>query len=95
MNAAHNDHVQVRAETGLIGFAAVVWFIVEVYRTGLCNAQGSNHNSKQGPKKCPPGQRGKRTRPKTRANSFSFGACLPTVSMVKWGDRLNRAEIEI
>ena len=40
MNAAHKDYVQVRAETGLIGFAAVVWFIVEVYRTGLCDAQG-------------------------------------------------------
>ncbi|MGE5204592.1 MAG: O-antigen ligase family protein [Chlamydiota bacterium] len=40
VNAAHDDYVQVLAETGLIGFAAVVWFIVEVYRAGLRNLDG-------------------------------------------------------
>src|SRR5690348_15808933 len=40
VNAAHNDYVQVLVETGLIGFAAVVWFIVDVYRAGLRNVDG-------------------------------------------------------
>ncbi len=40
VNAAHNDYVQVLVETGLAGFAAVVWFIVEVYRAGLRNVEG-------------------------------------------------------
>ena len=44
VNAAHNDYVQVLAETGVIGFAAVVWFIGEVYRAGLGNAEGWNRD---------------------------------------------------
>ncbi len=44
VNAAHNDYVQVLVETGLIGFAAVVWFIVEVYRAGLRNVAGWNRD---------------------------------------------------
>jgi O-antigen ligase len=44
VNAAHNDYLQVLVETGLIGFAAVVWFILEVYRTGLRNADGWNRS---------------------------------------------------
>jgi O-antigen ligase len=40
VNAAHNDYVQVLVETGLIGFAAVAWFIGEVYRAGLHNLEG-------------------------------------------------------
>ena len=44
VNAAHNDYLQVLVETGLIGFAAVVWLIVAVYRTGLHNADGWNHS---------------------------------------------------
>jgi O-antigen ligase len=44
VNAAHNDYVQVLAETVLIGFAAVVRFIVEVCRARLRNAQGWSRN---------------------------------------------------
>ncbi len=40
VNAAHNDYVQILVETGLIGFAAVVWFIVEVYRAGWRSLEG-------------------------------------------------------
>ena len=40
VNAAHNDYVQVLVETGSIGFAAVMWFIVAVYRAGLRNIAG-------------------------------------------------------
>ena len=44
VNAAHNDYVQALVETGMVGFAAIVWFIMEVYRTGLTNVQGWNRN---------------------------------------------------
>jgi len=44
VNAAHNDYLQVLVETGLIGFAAVVWFIVAMYRAGLRNADGWNRH---------------------------------------------------
>lgn len=42
VNAAHNDYVQVLVETGVIGFSAVAWFLVEVYRAGLRNTEGWN-----------------------------------------------------
>ena len=32
---AHNDYVEVLAETGVLGFAAVLWFLVQLYRTGF------------------------------------------------------------
>jgi O-antigen ligase len=40
VNAAHNDYVQALVETGGLGFAAVAWFIIEVFRAGLGNVQG-------------------------------------------------------
>jgi len=35
VNHAHNDYLEALTETGLVGFAAVVWFIVLLYRTSL------------------------------------------------------------
>ena len=35
VNHAHNDYLEALMETGLIGFAAVVWFVVLLYRTSL------------------------------------------------------------
>jgi O-antigen ligase len=35
VNEAHNDYLQVLVETGLLGFAVVVWFVVVLYRRAL------------------------------------------------------------
>ena len=37
VNQAHNDYVQALVETGILGFACVVWFIVNLYRSGIRN----------------------------------------------------------
>ena len=37
VNQAHNDYLQVLIETGILGFACVVWFIVNLYRSGIRN----------------------------------------------------------
>jgi putative inorganic carbon (HCO3(-)) transporter len=35
VNAAHNDFLQVLAETGIAGFGIMVWFLVRVLRQAL------------------------------------------------------------
>jgi O-antigen ligase len=35
VNEAHNDYVQLLTETGLLGFALMLWFLVRLYRKGL------------------------------------------------------------
>lgn len=44
VNAAHNDYVQALVETGLVGFAAIVWFVIALYRGGLRNLDSWNRN---------------------------------------------------
>jgi O-antigen ligase len=35
VNEAHNDYLQLLIETGLLGFATMVWFVVTVYRRAI------------------------------------------------------------
>jgi O-antigen ligase len=35
VNEAHNDYAQLLVETGLIGFALMLWFVFCMYRSGL------------------------------------------------------------
>ena len=35
VNEAHNDYAQLLVETGLLGFALMLWFVVSLYRYGL------------------------------------------------------------
>jgi O-antigen ligase len=37
VNAAHDDYVQFLVETGAVGFAAILWFLVSVFRAGIRN----------------------------------------------------------
>src|SRR5205807_1441514 len=37
VNQAHNDYVQALVETGILGFACVLWFVVNLYRSGIRN----------------------------------------------------------
>jgi O-antigen ligase len=42
MNEAHNDYLQVLIETGVLGFACVIWFIVALYWTGFRNLRATS-----------------------------------------------------
>lgn len=42
MNQAHNDYLQVLIETGVLGFACVIWFIVALYWTGFRNLRATS-----------------------------------------------------
>jgi O-antigen ligase len=35
VNEAHNDYAQLLVETGLLGFALMLWFVIALYRRGL------------------------------------------------------------
>lgn len=39
VNEAHNDYLQMLVETGLAGFAALLWFLIALYRSGVRLAQ--------------------------------------------------------
>jgi O-antigen ligase len=39
INAAHNDYLQVLAETGVVGFAIVIWFLAATVRAALRKIQ--------------------------------------------------------
>jgi len=39
VNHAHNDYVELVAETGLVGAAAMGWFLLALYRSGLAGAR--------------------------------------------------------
>jgi len=36
VNEAHNDYLQLLVETGLLGFATMVWFLIVLYRNAWC-----------------------------------------------------------
>jgi O-antigen ligase len=44
VNAAHNDYLQALVETGILGFAAVLWFVIVIYRGSLRNLASWSHS---------------------------------------------------
>jgi O-antigen ligase len=45
VNQAHNDYLQAFVETGIVGFACVLWFIVNLYRSGIRNLRAHSRIS--------------------------------------------------
>jgi O-antigen ligase len=44
INEAHNDYVQLLVETGVLGFALMIWFLIQLYRRGFSQLQNwQNH----------------------------------------------------
>ena len=37
VNEAHNDYAQLLVETGLLGFALMLWFLICLYRLRIAN----------------------------------------------------------
>ena len=35
VNQAHNDHVQLLVETGIVGYGMMLWFVAQLYRSGF------------------------------------------------------------
>lgn len=47
INAAHNDYLQILVETGLAGFAALLWFVITLLRRGVSRVQGHSFRTAQ------------------------------------------------
>ena len=43
VNAAHDDFVELAVETGLVGFALMIWFLYRLYRTGVSRMRHWRH----------------------------------------------------
>ena len=45
VNQAHNDYLQTLVEAGLLGFACVLWFIVNLYHSGIRNLRAHSRTA--------------------------------------------------
>ncbi len=44
VNAAHDDFAEIAVETGMLGFALMIWFIYRLYHTGLRSVRHWRHD---------------------------------------------------